>query len=83
MGLPALYGQVQRNSPDDFVLKGIVLEEDSNNPIARVNIEIVGGGYTTTNGAGEFAISAKIGDELIVRSDDFETVYYTIENKWM
>ncbi|MCW5521103.1 histidine kinase [Aureitalea sp. L0-47] len=81
IALPAINGQVQRNSPDDFVLKGIVVEEDSNDPIPRVNIEIVGGGYTTTNGAGEFAISAKIGDELIVRSDDFETVYYTIKKK--
>lgn len=81
IGLSATTAQVQRRSPDDFVLKGIVLEEDTNDPIPRVNIEIVGGGYTTTNGAGEFAISAKIGDELIVRSDDFETVYYTIENK--
>jgi tetratricopeptide (TPR) repeat protein len=81
IGLTALQAQVQRRSPDDFVLKGIVLEEENNRPIARVNIEIVGGGYTTTNGAGEFAISAKIGDELIVRSDEFETVYYKVESK--
>ncbi|NNJ83007.1 MAG: histidine kinase [Flavobacteriaceae bacterium] len=76
-----LYSQVQKRSENAFVLKGIVLEEETNDPVARVNVEIPGGSYTTTNGAGEFAISAEIGDELIIKSDAFETVYYTIKNK--
>lgn len=73
--------QVQKKSANAFVLKGVVLEEDNNKPVARVNIEISGGGYTTTNGAGEFSISAEIGDQLTVKSDAFETVYYTIKDK--
>lgn len=73
--------QVQKKSATAFVLKGTVLEDDSNTPVARVNIEIEGGGYTTTNSAGEFAISADIGDRLTVKSDEFETVYYTIKDR--
>lgn len=73
--------QVQKRSAEEFVLKGVVMEDETNDPVAKVNIEIIGGGYTTTNGAGEFSIAAKIGDELIVKSDDFETVYYTIKDK--
>lgn len=76
-----LFSQVQKRSANAFVLKGVVLEDETNDPVARVNVEIPGGSYTTTNGAGEFAISAEIGDELIIKSDNFETVYYTIKDK--
>ena len=65
-------------SPRPFILKGEVIDGETNMPIAKVNIEIMGGQYTTTNGQGRFAISAKIGDELVIKSDDFVTVYYTI-----
>lgn len=61
-----------------FILKGEVRDGETNMPISRVNVEILGGQYTTTNGGGRFAISAKIGDELIIKSDDFLTVYYEI-----
>lgn len=62
-----------------FILKGEVRDGETNMPISRVNVEILGGQYTTTNGGGQFAISAKIGDELIIKSDDFLTVYYEIK----
>tara|TARA_R110000787_G_scaffold285949_2_gene402847 strand:- start:6965 stop:9205 length:2241 start_codon:yes stop_codon:yes gene_type:complete len=64
-----------------FTLEGIVRNAETDNPVTKVNIEVTGGNYTTTNIAGEFFISVRIGDELIVRSDTFKTVYYTIENK--
>jgi two-component system LytT family sensor kinase len=73
-----LSAQVKNSIGDYFNLKGNVIEAETNLPISRVNIEIDGGNYTTTNNLGEFSISAKIGDELILRSDDFRTVYYTI-----
>ena len=73
-----LLAQEQSSIGKYFNLKGSVIEADSNLPISRVNIEIDGGSYTTTNNLGEFSISAKVGDELILRSDDFRTVYYTI-----
>ncbi|SRX53771.1 histidine kinase [Aequorivita sp. CIP111184] len=62
-----------------FMLKGEVIDGETNMPIAKVNVEILGGQYTTTNFSGRFTISAKIGDELVIKSDDFVTVYYTIK----
>src|SRR5690606_2546550 len=62
-----------------FVLKGEVVDGETNMPIPKVNVEILGGQYTTTNFSGRFSISAKIGDELVIKSDDFVTVYHTIK----
>jgi tetratricopeptide (TPR) repeat protein len=49
-------------------------------PISNANIEIAGGAYTTTDAAGDFSIRARVGDQLIVTSDAFETVYYEIQD---
>jgi len=73
--------QINRAEADDFVLKGQVLDAENNNPIPRVNIEVTGKGYATTNRAGEFQISAQIGDELVIRSDDFKTIYHIIKDQ--
>lgn len=72
--------QNSRMEADEFVLKGQVLDAEDNSPIPRVNIEVTGKGYATTNRAGEFQITAKIGDELVIRSDDFETIYHIVKN---
>ncbi|MAZ72396.1 MAG: sensor histidine kinase [Flavobacteriaceae bacterium] len=79
--LSAGYAQVRKTSKDQFVLKGIVVEEDTNMPMARVNVETNNGAYTTTNGNGEFSIPVEIGDEVSIKSDAFKTVYYTIKDK--
>lgn len=73
--------QINRAEADDFVLKGQVLDAENNHPIPRVNIEVTGKGYATTNRAGEFQISAQIGDELVIRSDDFKTIYHIIKDQ--
>ncbi|MDN3725206.1 histidine kinase [Aequorivita sp. SDUM287046] len=62
-----------------FLLKGEVRDGQTNLPISKVNVEILGGQYTTTNGQGRFVVSAKIGDELVIKSDDFVTVYHTVK----
>lgn len=72
-------GNVLNRQP--FSLEGKVVNANDYSPISKVNIEITGKGYTTTNNAGEFTIEARVGDELVVRSDDFKTVYYTIKDK--
>jgi len=73
------FSQVKRQSENKpFALKGEVIDGETNMPISKVNVEILGGQYTTTNLSGRFSISAKIGDELIIKSDDFVTVYYTV-----
>lgn len=73
----------QDNSPTTFKLRGKVVSDRDNSPISRVNIEITGkpSAYTTTNLAGEFRLEASIGDELVVKSDDFKTVYYVIKSQ--
>lgn len=74
------FSQVKRQGENkSFILKGEVVDDATNMPIPKVNVEILGGQYTTTNLSGRFSISAKIGDELVLKSDDFVTVYYTIK----
>ena len=73
--------QTNRIEKDDFVLKGQVLDAENDNPVPRVNVEVTGKGYATTNRAGEFQISAKIGDELVIRSDDFQSIYHIVKSK--
>jgi tetratricopeptide (TPR) repeat protein len=75
-----LFSQTDRDARPSFMLKGKVIEAETFSPISRVNVEILGGSYTTTNNAGEFSISAKVGDEIIIRSDDFKTVHYIIKD---
>ena len=76
-----LYSQNDRDARASFMLKGKVIDAETFSPISSVNVEILGGSYTTTNNAGDFTISAKIGDEIIIRSDDFKTVYYIIKDR--
>ncbi len=68
------------NNSEKFIVRGSVVDKDSRNPIKNVNIEVNGGAYTTTDVFGEFKIETKKGDELIIKHQDFETVYYTIQD---
>lgn len=61
-----------------MLVKGSVMDVESLSPVSKVNIEIVGGDYTTTNKAGEFMIKARVGDEIVIRNANFETKYYTV-----
>ncbi|MEY8847901.1 histidine kinase [Psychroserpens sp. XS_ASV72] len=61
-----------------LTIRGSVRESDTYLPIPKVNIQINGGAYTITDSEGRFRIQAQIGDELVVRHKDFETVYHTI-----
>lgn len=63
-----------------FLVRGSVLESDTYKPIPKVNIEVSGGAYTTTDSQGDFIIEVKKGDELVIKHRDFETVYYIIQN---
>ena len=63
-----------------FIVRGSVLESDTYKPIPKVNIEVNGGAYTTTDSQGDFIIEVKKGDELVIKHRDFETVYYIIQN---
>ncbi|NNL42998.1 MAG: sensor histidine kinase, partial [Desulfobacterales bacterium] len=63
-----------------FTIRGSVIESDTYEPISKVNIEVNGGAYTTTNSQGEFRIQVKMNDELTIKHSDFETVYYTVKS---
>ncbi len=67
------------NTESLFSIRGSVYEKDSYTPYNDVSIVVNGGRYTTTNFDGTFTIKAKIGDELIISHDEFETIYYTIQ----
>ena len=82
----SLYGQTSgnveyRSDESLFTLRGSVQEADSYQPISRINVEIAGGDFTTTDALGEFRIRARVGDELVITNSGFETVRYLIKNK--
>lgn len=76
-----LLGQVGLDpNSSKFMVRGKVVESQTQDPIANVNVEINGGAYTTTDIFGEFRVEAKKGDELTIRHKDFETIFYTIQS---
>ncbi|WP_158975590.1 histidine kinase [Cellulophaga sp. L1A9] len=68
--------QSQRSS---FEIKGSVQGEENREPISGVSVTTSSGGYTVTNGLGEFKIKAIIGDQLMFESSSFETVIHTVK----
>ncbi len=63
-----------------FTLRGSVSEKETNKPYKNVEILVNGGKYVTTSFDGTFNIQAKIGDELIIKHPEFETIYYTVKS---
>lgn len=78
-----VYGQEYKRQAEagapTFSLRGRVLTEDGK-ALTGVNIEGPNGRYATTDLRGFFTIPATIGDEIIIRRTDFETVYYRIRS---
>ena len=76
------FGQDKRiNTKSDdgiFTVRGSVYLKDTREPIDNVSIQINDGRYTRTDNFGKFVVNARIGDELTIMHDDFETVHYTI-----
>ncbi|MRI02458.1 tetratricopeptide repeat protein [Kriegella sp. EG-1] len=61
-------------------IKGSVLAKESYSPISGVAVTTDGGAYTHTNNQGEFKLTVTVGDELIFRHADIETLRYIIKN---
>lgn len=72
---------VSRSTNSRFILKGSILDVETMTPVSKANVEVRGGAYTTSGKDGEFRIEARVGDELVIRSSEFETVYYTIKDE--
>ncbi|MBT8270925.1 MAG: histidine kinase [Flavobacteriaceae bacterium] len=81
--LMSVFGQDVRPERDSetFIIRGQIIESDSFEPIPKVNIQVNGGAYATSDKQGEFRIPVKINDELIIKHSEFETVYYTVKSK--
>lgn len=68
------------NSNNKGTIEGSVKGKEKSTPIANVEISSSSGSYTVTNGLGEFKILVTLGDELIFRSPEIETVYYSVRS---
>ncbi len=66
------------NNTAVFTIRGSVYEKESYTPYKNVEIVVNGGRYTRTFADGTFNLEVKIGDELIISHNDFETIYYTV-----
>ena len=75
----ALFSQQMREAKK-FLVKGIVQEKESSDPIAGVSVSTSSGTYVFTNVLGEFKIYTAKGEELTIEDADFETVRYTIQS---
>ena len=78
-----VFGQLndsKRNANEaSFTIRGSVYEKASRQPYKNVEILVNGGRYTRTDFNGKFTVQVRIGDELIISHDDFDTIYHTIE----
>ncbi|WP_431110361.1 histidine kinase [Winogradskyella poriferorum] len=61
-----------------FTVRGSVYLKDTREPIDNVSIQLNDGRYTRTDIFGKFVVKARVGDELTIMHDDFDTVHYTI-----
>ncbi|WP_234418230.1 histidine kinase [Aquimarina aquimarini] len=65
---------------ESMSIKGSVKEKSTRKAIRDVAITVVGKGAVSTDAFGNFKIEARVGDELIVTHDSFNTVRYTIKD---
>ena len=73
------FSQVFQNKVS-FEIKGSVKGKENYTPIPGVEVSTNNGAHTVTDSFGEFKIKVAIGDELIIKSPEFETVRYTIKS---
>ncbi len=74
-------GQNTVSTQKEFDLQGTVKAKGSGIPVADAVVQISGYRTERTNTSGEFAIRARIGDELVVSHPSFETVFHTLRNE--
>ncbi|GAA0717293.1 hypothetical protein GCM10009430_14050 [Aquimarina litoralis] len=64
---------------DQFMeIRGTVKDDNTLVPLNNVEIRVVGGQTYRTDNQGDFKIKARIGDQIIISHDSFNTVYHTI-----
>jgi len=73
------FSQTQE-SVNRIQIKGSVLAKESHDPISGVEVTTDKGGYVETDMQGQFKITASVGDEVIFRSPEIETLRYIIKS---
>ncbi|MFD2564115.1 tetratricopeptide repeat-containing sensor histidine kinase [Aquimarina rubra] len=63
-----------------MTIRGTVKEDKTLRPLKNVEIRVVGGNTYLTDNLGDFRIQAKIGDEIIISHDNFNTIHHTIKS---
>ncbi|WP_103069964.1 tetratricopeptide repeat-containing sensor histidine kinase [Aquimarina sediminis] len=66
--------------PESMSIKGSVKEKSTRKAIKNVEVTIFGKGTVTTDVFGDFKIEARIGDELVITHDSFNTVRYVVKD---
>ncbi|WP_437371421.1 histidine kinase [Maribacter litoralis] len=79
-GWNMLLSQSQNNALK-FNLKGRVEVRDTGRPISGVSVSNDMGVFVVTNGLGEFEITTRVGDQLIIEHNDIETLWYDVEKR--
>ena len=69
------------NASKSFRLKGSIIKDNTSEPIDKAEIYLNNYKKTITDRFGEFIIEVKIGDELTIKHEDFETVHHTINSE--
>lgn len=70
--------QLNYNENKLIPIRGSVYEKGTREPFKNVEVLVNGGSYTKTNLDGTFNIKARVGDQLVISHDDFETIYHTV-----
>ncbi|WP_378181854.1 histidine kinase [Aquimarina sp. SS2-1] len=72
--------EFRKTSERTMTIRGTVKEEKTLRPLKNVEILVVGGRVYRTDNLGDFKIQAKIGDEIVISHDNFNTIYHTIQS---
>ncbi|WP_106793836.1 histidine kinase [Aquimarina sp. Aq78] len=66
--------------PESMSIKGSVKEKSTRKAVRDVEVTVLGKGTVTTDIFGNFKIEARVGDELVITHDSFNTIRYTIKD---
>ncbi|MEP0212473.1 MAG: histidine kinase [Cellulophaga sp.] len=70
----------QVNTGKQFTIKGTVKTKENRNPISGVEVSATSGAIVYTDTFGAYRIKAEVGDYLLFKSLEFETVEYRIKD---
>ncbi|PKB42082.1 tetratricopeptide repeat protein [Cellulophaga sp. RHA19] len=70
----------QVNTGKQFTIKGTVKTKENRNPISGVEVSATSGAIVYTDAFGAYRIKAEVGDYLLFKSLEFETVEYRIKD---